>query len=1270
MKDTKSINIDLLPIGYCEISVFKKANKTYFFKIITANKYFRDLTGSKDEEDKQSILCPELENELFTQSKLKAYYNVSVNNSFMEFQQYCSFLNKNTLVKVNALGKNQVSICFETLAKRRLAGTRDSLHTNFSKLVDNSFDYLILLDKNFEIIYCNNNSKELLGIKEITSDMGSAFKYVHPDDSHIGQQAIDEVIKDPNKIFAGKIRIKTVDKQYKIMNFRFKNLLSIEGIEGFVINARDMSNIEDSKKIIKENTNYLESLFSAIPNLIFVMDYDGFFIDIKGPNNDLLAYPPNQVLGKNISNLFPPYIANKLRARLSLLKENKPVDTFTYQRKNHLGENRHYECRLSVIDNDKALAIVNDITTLKEAEKALKNNQVTLQRKLNSITSPQGSLSDLELADLINIDELKDLFQTIYDLTNVPIALLDRHGKKLFAIGTSSLCKNFHLNKASSQEWCLESNMKISSSMRIGESKLYKCRNNVWNFATPIFVGGEQIATLDICQFRLSDDYKAQDEELRQLANIHKFNKETYIESFYLLPIIDKDHLVKIATYYRDLLSKITALSYAQIKQARTSQQLQLREEKLAQITDNMTDIIFINDFDFNVIYVSPSVEKVYGFNPIEYSKRTPIQRFPPATINQLQSLLEEKLKSGHQDTESVLVEIQEYNANNQLIDISVHAKLLLNENNEPKAIIGSARDISKRKKIEKKLNKQLELQSLFSSLAMKYINLPLDEISKHILQSLKEFAEYTHSDRAFIFKYDWDKGLVSNTYEWCKEGIKPVIGILQDISVDYLNSWHQAHKKGQVVIINDSSKIIDDEETKKFIEKQDIKSTITVPLMDKDECVGFVGFDSVLSTHQYSEDDETLLRIFAHMLVNVRNRISMAEELQKEKERALESDKLKSNLLKNISHEFRTPLNGIIGLSEQLKDNQLEKESQKMANMIYTSGIRLNYVLDSIMLLSQLESLSETKFINLESTNLSILLINIAKLYKSQVQQKGLDFLIDIQPNLVTMINENLFKQAFIHILNNAIKYTSKGFIKIYTETSKDKKYVSLNIEDSGIGIPEDSQELIFSDFRQVSEGYNRAYEGCGLGLPIAKKGIELMNGTISLVSQFHKGTKLIISLPLVDTYKSINPESSNPLPLKTQVSNIIDDDEKLLSLLIVEDNKINQKLAISILKGRYNIDCAYNGESAIDLIAKKQYDIILMDIHLGEGLDGIETTKIIRNDSRYRKTPIIAVTGYTMLGDKEHILNQGCSHYLSKPYSKQDLLGIIDEALHENLI
>lgn len=1273
MIDDKSIDIDLLPIGYGEIKITKdKTKQSYSYITSYSNASYKALLSRNTyTEDEEFRPCEELNAELFSQKRLKSYHNVLINHSYMEFEQYCLSIKQSLIIKLKPVSKEILSITLVTIPTKKSQTLNKDDSPDYGKILDSSFDLMLIYDSNLTLKFYNQKAKAILGLNHDKENLAESFEHIHPDDKQMALEIINNLLENPSKEISSDIRVLKGDDDYLVMHFLAKNMLDVEGINGIVVNAINITSRKNTESKMIENQIYLESLFRAIPNLIFVLDYQGIFLDLKSENNTKLAFAPDQFLGKNISVLFPGYISRKVISALGQLKAHEEVTPISYQYRNKSKEIGFYECNLSIIDEEKVLAIVNDVTALKKAEEKLTQNHKLIQKKLDAIVSPEGKLSDLDLSDLVDIDELKDLFQTVNDLTKIPVTLIDKKGNVLFSLGMSNICKDFHLARCKSLDKCLRSNYSNTKELKIGESKLYKCLNSIWNLACPIYVGGEQIASLDICQFRLADDTNNYDELLRHQANIFNFDKKAYIEAYYSLPVLEKEHLLKISSYYRDLLSKITALSYAQIKQARTAKQLKLREKKLREITDNMTDVVYTMDLDLQITYISPSVTKLFGFTPSEYMKRTVEEKVPVSSLKIIQDAIAKGLAIPSSKSKGYLFEFQEYHANGNLIDIAVHANILRDNNNQPIGIIGSIRDITKRKKTEAELNTQFEIQKLLSSVAMQYINIPIDQIANAIPQSLEQFAQFANVDRALIVKYDLDKKTATITNEWCKSGITSILERSQDLPLEVLKEWNEDLANGNTIIVNNTQELPDNDKKKQYLTHKHIKSLINVPLMKEDTCIGFVGFNLVERIHNFTANEITLLKIFANLLVNIENRKSINYELIKEKERATESDNLKSNLLRNISHEFRTPLNGIIGLSEHLKAKSINPEFQQMANMILSSGIRLNYVLDSIMLLTQLESLSEKKIINLEQINLSIFLLSLTELYKEQIEQKGLDLIINIQPNLSVKINDNLLRQAIIHIINNAIKYTKKGSIKISCILAQEGNSVKIHIEDTGIGIPKESQEIIFSDFRQVSEGYNRAYEGCGLGLPIAKRVIELMHGNISLESQLERGSKFTIILPVIyDNQVMLKDSDSDKKNYKKQIAheNYASSNTDKPLILIVEDNKVNQKLATSILKKYYETDSALDGETAITMTTQKKYDIILMDIHLGEGLDGLDVAKIIRTDFCYKQTPIIAVTGYTMLGDKENILRQGCSHYLAKPYTKNQLLEIIEKALNQN--
>ena len=386
--------------------------------------------------------------------------------------------------------------------------------------------------------------------------------------------------------------------------------------------------------------------------------------------------------------------------------------------------------------------------------------------------------------------------------------------------------------------------------------------------------------------------------------------------------------------------------------------------------------------------------------------------------------------------------------------------------------------------------------------------------------------------------------------------------------------------------------------------------------------------------------------------------------EILMAKEKAEESDRLKSALLANMSHELRTPLNGILGFSDLIRKTALDLEVTDMANLIYKSGKRLMNTLDSIMLLAQLESNSKVQNLTTEYSNISRELASICQYYSNEIKQKGLDFIYDIHPNIFLKIEPKLFKQAIGQLIENAIKFTIQGVISVSAALAETPSGTTLQITvaDSGIGIRSNMHQTIFAEFRQASEGYGRDYEGSGLGLPITKKIINLYGGSIEVQSELNKGSIFTISLPYVmnnEIQQIVQPKPDVPAGIATAKSDL-----KPL-ILIVEDNPVNQKLASSFLKNDYITESAFDGETAVLMARDKAYEAFLMDINLGSGIDGLEATKQIRALPNYTNQPIIAVTGYTMIGDRERIIAGGCTHYIAKPFSKNLLIKTLDEAL-----
>ncbi|WP_062058813.1 response regulator [Aquimarina longa] len=381
-------------------------------------------------------------------------------------------------------------------------------------------------------------------------------------------------------------------------------------------------------------------------------------------------------------------------------------------------------------------------------------------------------------------------------------------------------------------------------------------------------------------------------------------------------------------------------------------------------------------------------------------------------------------------------------------------------------------------------------------------------------------------------------------------------------------------------------------------------------------------------------------------------------KELNIAKNCAEESNKLKTAFIHNISHEVRTPMNGIIGFSELLNDPEITPRQQKeYSKIVIDSSNQLINIIDDIIEISKLET--NQVQVRFEETNLNTVL----QLLFSDFQSKAISKNIAIRLN--NKLNE---KQSIIHmdklkinkilynLIDNAIKFTFKGVIEISCQT-KDKSLIIM-IKDTGIGIRQEDQELIFKNFSQSEKEVTKSYDGLGLGLSIAIKNAKLIGGTISFSSMINKGSTFIVTLPYLpittsntsDT--SLNKDKTSNVPIKQII-------------LIVEDGNVNFLFLKTILlkmEGyKFIIHRAENGKEAVEICKKNtSIDLILMDIKMPI-MDGYTATKKIKKIRP--NIPIIAQTAYSTEDDIQKALDAGCDDFVSKPIDRKILKPIINK-------
>jgi signal transduction histidine kinase/CheY-like chemotaxis protein len=396
-----------------------------------------------------------------------------------------------------------------------------------------------------------------------------------------------------------------------------------------------------------------------------------------------------------------------------------------------------------------------------------------------------------------------------------------------------------------------------------------------------------------------------------------------------------------------------------------------------------------------------------------------------------------------------------------------------------------------------------------------------------------------------------------------------------------------------------------------------------------------------------------------------------LAEEiLVKAKIKAEESDKLKSSFLANMSHELRTPMNGILGFSGLISDATDLETSKRMGEIILSSGKRLMETLNLILDLSRIESgelkLDFSTIDLIEQIEKTIAFFTVNAIDKSiylKLTTAYTEFPIKSSLNAIESILNNL--------INNAIKFTSIGGINIEIgkQTINNAEMAEIKVTDTGVGIPEDEFENIFKEFRQASEGLGRSHEGTGLGLTLTKKYVNLIGGDLKVASKINEGTTFTVLLPIEFTGSIEKRIGSDEILYDTNQETIFQEifSNNKHKILIVEDDEVSALLVEKILKYNHNVDIVKNAFDAINKAIYNTYSLILMDINLGKSQNGLFATAEIRKLPNYSKTPIIAMTAYAMKGDKEEFITAGCTDYISKPFDKYQLLGMLNKYLNK---